>query len=496
MQLSKNILKDINTLEVSKPTEQQLELPVKIIQFGTGVLLRGLVDFFVDKANRKGIFNGRVVVVKSTASGDSTAFNDQDNLYTICVRGVENEKTISETIICSAISRVLTASSEWNEILACAANHEIRIIVSNTTEVGLQYSDDNISAQPPVSFPGKLLAFLHERYKIFNGDPEAGMVVIPTELIVDNGNLLLSILIRLANYNKLEPAFIDWLTKHNTFCNSLVDRIVPGAPPEPMRAELEQSLGYSDRLMLICESYRLWAIEGDKRVEDILSFSKIDEGVIVAPNIESYRELKLRMLNATHTLTSGLAFLSGFETVKQAMKDPHFSRFVESLMLDEIGVAIPCQLAEGAAEKFGRQTLDRFRNPFLEHKWISITLQYTAKIKMRVIPVLLNYHKLYNKVPERISTGFAAYILFMKPVKMEEGKYYGEWNGKSYPINDDSAAWFYEVWNNQPLEKMVRLVLSNVEFWGFDLSIIPGFEEEVLKHAHSLKNQSVSQPYL
>src|SRR5438270_3794732 len=106
MTLSRNTLKDINNKSLTIPDQSIFDLPEKVLQFGTGVLLRGLPDYFIDKANRQGIFNGRVVVVKSTDSGDAAAFDTQDGLYTLCVRGIEDGKKIEENIIGSAISRV------------------------------------------------------------------------------------------------------------------------------------------------------------------------------------------------------------------------------------------------------------------------------------------------------------------------------------------------------------------------------------------------------
>ena len=187
MQLSKEALGQIVTKPgLELPDVKLFELPEKVLQFGTGVLLRGLPDYFIDKANKQGIFNGRVVIVKTTNS-DSSAFDQQDGLYTICVRGVENGKTIEENIVNASVSRVLSANTEWKRILECAHNPEIKIILSNTTEVGIQLTDDNINDEPPASFPGKLLAFLLERFKAFNGSAASGMVIVPTELITDNG---------------------------------------------------------------------------------------------------------------------------------------------------------------------------------------------------------------------------------------------------------------------------------------------------------------------
>ncbi len=207
MQLSKNNIGKISPRPgLDIPDERIFELPEKVLQFGTGVLLRALPDHFIDKANKQGIFNGRVVVVKSTDS-DSSGFDRQDGLYTICVRGVENGKTVEENIINASVSRVLGAKTEWNRILQCAHNPEMKIIISNTTEVGIQLVDDDINAEPPVSFPGKLLAFLFERFKAFKGSEESGMVIVPTELITDNGAKLESIVLELAHQNNLDYKF-------------------------------------------------------------------------------------------------------------------------------------------------------------------------------------------------------------------------------------------------------------------------------------------------
>src|SRR6266496_6081708 len=176
MQLNKENLKNITAQNVIKPPEHIFELPDKVLQFGTGVLLRGLPDYFIDKANRNGIFNGRIVVVKSTATGAIDSFSQQDGLYTLCIRGIENGKRIEETIINSSVSRVLSANEDWNTILKCAYDPAMQIIVSNTTEVGIVLdTHDDIHLSPPRSFPGKLLRFLYERFKAFNGNNESGM---------------------------------------------------------------------------------------------------------------------------------------------------------------------------------------------------------------------------------------------------------------------------------------------------------------------------------
>jgi tagaturonate reductase len=471
MKLSKENLSSIRGAGIVKPAEGIFSLPEKVLQFGTGVLLRGLPDYFIDKANRQGLFNGRIVVVKSTDSGDAGAFDLQDGLYTLCVRGIEDGRKVEENIVCSAISRVLSARDQWREILALAHRPEMQIVLSNTTEVGIQLVDDDIRRNPPASFPGKLLAFLYERYKAFNGSPESGMVIVPTELIVDNGRKLAGIVKELAQIAQLEAAFVVWMERHCRFCSSLVDRIVPGKPDAALLKQLEGDLGYTDDLLAISEVYRLWAIEGDPAVRAVLRFAGADPGVIIQPDIEIYRELKLRLLNGTHTLSCGLAYLSGFQTVKQAMDDAGFSRFVADLMLKEIAPAIPYEVSVGDARDFGLRVLDRFRNPHIQHQWLSITMQYSSKMKSRVVPVLVRHYEQEDSPPSHLTLGFAAYLLFMR--------------GGSYTVNDDKAGHLAELWKAAPNE-VVYKALRDRSLWDVDLTELPGFEEAVREALNSL----------
>src|SRR4026209_30289 len=102
MKLSRGTISAIDPAKVILPPKNIFELPERVLQFGTGVLLRGLPGYFIDKANREGVFNGRIVVVKSTGSGTVQDFKEQDGLYTICVRGMQGGEIIEENIISSS----------------------------------------------------------------------------------------------------------------------------------------------------------------------------------------------------------------------------------------------------------------------------------------------------------------------------------------------------------------------------------------------------------
>ena len=488
MILRKNNLQHISSDIVSKPGDAILALPEKVLQFGTGVLLRGLIDYFIDKANHKNLFNGRIVIVKSTDHGDTMAFDQQDNLYTICVRGIDNGQRINERVINAAISRVLSSKAQWDEILACAINPGLQIIISNTTEVGISLNAaDDVKAAPPISFPGKLLAFLLARYQALGGSPESGMVIIPTELIPGNGDALRNICIELARLNKLDQDFIQWLSKENNFCNSLVDRIVPGKLPAPDKLQEEKETGYQDDLIIMAEPYRLWAIETSvQRTKDILSFSGADDGVVIAPDINKFRELKLRLLNGSHTFSCGLAVLSGFTTVKEAMANKFFNDFISTLLYDEIVPAIVDKdLTLREATRFSQKVLDRYRNPYIDHHWLSITLQYTSKMKMRNVPNLLKYYEKNSVPPVFMSLGFAAYLLFMKGDKQYVATTTGNY------ITDDKAAIIQEKWKEDTVENVVTSVLADTALWGTDLSLLPGFKQSVTTTLRAIMENGV-----
>lgn len=468
-----------STIPVQLPKQEVFSYPEKVLQFGTGVLLRGLCDYYIDKANRQGIFKGRVVLVKSTDRPGADAFTEQDGLFTHCIKGIDNGKAIEETVVNASISRTLTAATEWNAILELAQSADMQVIISNTTEVGIQYvANDPISGGSPKSFPAKLLAFLVARFDHFKGSAESGMVIVPTELIINNGDALKDIVLKLAADHQLPAAFITWLNTHNHFCNSLVDRIVPGAPDAQTNAAICADLGYTDKNLIISEVYSLWAIQGGSRVKDVLSFAKADAGVVIAEDIEIYRELKLRLLNGTHTLMCGMSYLLGFRLVKDVMANGYLSKLVMNLMLSELALAIPYKMDFKVADRFGRSVLDRFRNPFINHKLIDITVQYTTKMRMRNVPLLVNYYQEFGKAPELFAMGFAAYLQFMHAVKEENGKYFGDSNGELYPINCDYAGYFYEAWKDFDLKK----ILADTSLWGADLSALPGFEQAVQKY--------------
>lgn len=485
--LSKKNIAELNSNTVQLPSAASFDFPEKVLQFGTGVLLRGLPDYFIDKANQQEIFEGRIVVVKSTSSSGADAFSDQDGLYTICEKGIEDGQEVERYYLNNSISRVLAAKQDWQEVLEVAKNPELKVVISNTTEVGIVPSQDRLTTEAPDSFPCKLLAVLYQRFTYFDGAQDKGLVIVPTELISDNAQKLKSIVLDLAALNALGADFVAWLESANDFCNTLVDRIVPGALPEAEKLATEQLLGYTDQLMIMAEPFRLWAIESSSpRVAEVLRFAEVDAGMFLTPSIDKFKEIKLRLLNGTHTLSCAAALLAGFKIVKDTMNNSTFSHFVNQLMHREICPAIIGEkITEAEAADFASKVVDRFSNPFLDHKWASISLNYTSKMEMRVVPLIGQWYTKNTTVPAYLAFGFAAYVLFMDS-KLVGDKYVKEIGGELVELQDSFAPQLQEYWKDSAT--VVQRVLSDTNLWGTDLTQYAGFEDKVQGFVNEINN--------
>jgi len=362
------------------------QLPERILQFGSGMLLRALCVAAVDTANRTGARAGRIVVVQSTTEGAprARALNAQDGLFTLIERGLSGGAPVERVGLIGAISRALAADDQWNVVRDVAANPAIQVIISNVSEAGFR-SD--------APFPGRLTDALHAR---FTRAPDAPPVfVIPTELVPDNGPRLAAMVHDMAR--KYDNRFRNWLEARVRFCSSLVDRIVT--------AGQEATLGYGDALLTVTEPYALWAIEADP-AELRTVFPIERENVVFAPDITFYRERKLRLLNAVHTATAPLAALAGVRIVREATAHPLLGPFMKRLLFEEIIPATDIPVDDARA--FANQVLERFANPWLEHEWRVIATNQEEKFRIRVVPVIV------RRPAPGLSLAAAAHLTFTR----------------------------------------------------------------------------------
>ena len=474
---------------VDIPPDSLLDLPERAVQFGTGALLRGFVDDFVHGANLRGAFNGRIVAIASTGSARDRVLRDQDGLYTLVVEGIERGAPIRECRIISSVSRAVSATNEWNDVLELARQPLLEFIFSNTTEVGI-VSDEDSGAEdaPPKSFPAKLTRFLFERANTFEYSADRGVTVIPCELIENNGARLKEIVVAIAKRWDLGTTFIEWLDSAVPFCNTLVDRIVPGAPRDGDVERLRTMLGYEDGLLTTCEPYRLFAIEGDEALRGRLRWAT-DRGIIVAADIAPYRKRKVHLLNGAHTLMVPVALAMGFETVHDAMMQPSIGKFVHDVMHEEVA---PYLDVDGA-EEFADAVIDRFRNPHIRHALIDITLQATMKMRVRVVPSIQRYVERTGRIPQALAFGFAAFLNLLQGDLAASRRA----RGLSVPA-DDQAASLHAAWAacddgaSVSLGELVDAACRNRELWGADLTEIHGFPDAVAYHLARMREQNMA----
>lgn len=471
------------------------DMPVKIMQFGEGNFLRAFVDWMINKINTDGLFNGKVAVVQPLDRGLSDMINDQDCLYTLYLRGIENgEVKVSKDII-TCIKECINPYSGWDKTLEYGKSNDLRFVISNTTEAGIEYKDEEYTpGKCQNTFPAKLCAILYERFKAFGGDESKGLIIIPCELIDRNGDNLKICVLKYAKAWGLGEDFENWIENACPFMNTLVDRIVPGYPRDEIEA-LTAEQGYKDNVVDTGEIFHFWVIEGDKKYAEEIPFHKAGLNVLWTDNMEPYRTRKVRILNGAHTMTVLAAHLAGLETVGDCMNDKDVSEFMRKGIFEEI---IPTfDLPEDEKLMFAEAVLERFANPFIKHLLLSISLNSVSKFKVRVLPSVKEYIARLGKLPTRTMFALSALIRFYKGVTIENGKLLGNIDNNKYDICDkpDVLEFFADINTKfaNDNKALVHAVLSNISFWDEDLSVIEGFEDKVLEYYNMIENNGVRE---
>ena len=459
--------------------------PIKIIQFGEGNFLRAFVDYAFQQLNEKTNFNGGIAVVQPIEQGMVNVLNEQDGLYTLFLRGIENGKIIDQKHLISNIIKCVDPYNDFKSYLNLAHEENLEFVVSNTTEAGIEYiNDDRLDASPPKSFPAKLTRLLLERYNYFKGDSKKGLTIIPCELINYNADKLKDCILQYCKAWELDSKFLSWINLYCSFHNTLVDRIVPGYP----RHEIElynSKINYKDNLIVVAESFFLWVIEDNKMLKNRLLFDKTECDVKFVESIQPYRNRKVRILNGIHTSLVPVSYLHGNRTVTESLNDEFTAKFVENLVFDEIINTI--KMDKNELILFTKQVLDRFKNPFIIHQLSSIALNSISKFKVRVLPSLLAYNTKFNRLPFNLCFSLASLLFFYK----------GDWQGESLPIQDNPEviSFFEEQWKLDDTYTSVKVILSNIDLWGEDLSQVKNLVDMIADFIDSFDSSGIMETY-
>ena len=432
-----------------------------VIQFGEGGFLRGFADYFFQKLQDKGLFDGSVVIVQPIEKGMCSVLEQQGCEYNLFLRGIDNGQVVDEHTHIDIISRCVNPYENFESYMKLAENPDFRFIVSNTTEAGIEYVDSNQFTDAPArSFPGKLTQLLYKRFRL----GLKGFIILSCELIDHNGEELEKCCLRYADLWGLGEEFKTWLVQENDFCSTLVDRIVTGFPRDE-HEELCRRIGEQDNMMDTAEIFHLWVIQGSH--EDELPLQKAGFHVVWTDNVDPYKKRKVRILNGAHTSMVQGAHLYGLKTVGECLKDEKVSALLRKCIFGEI---IPAIGDTEDNRKFGEAVLERFSNPFIKHMLLSIALNSVSKFRARVLPTILEYRDMFGSCPQGLTFSLAALIAFYRTDDANDSQEIMDFM-KTAPVED---------------------ILKREDYWGQDLSPLLG---DVKKWYELIETEGMSKAY-
>lgn len=485
----------------------KVDRPIRVVQFGSGNFLRGFVDYMIDIANEKGLFDGDIVLLQPNSVGGTEKFRDQDCQYTVSLRGiVDGEAAVMNRQIAS-VREILGCVGDYDRYMELAELDSLRFVVSNTTEAGIVFdSADRFDLKPAKSFPGKLTQFLYRRYQAFGAAMDKGLVILPAELIDHNGAVLKSCVDRLTDLWGLEDGFKQWLDEACVFTSTLVDRIITGYPKDTEQEEWEK-LGYEDRIMVTGEPFALWVIESEKEISKELPLDKAmadmpGMDVIYTNDHKPYKKRKVRILNGAHTSFVLASFLCGNDTVLESMNDSDIRGFLQKTIYEEV---IPTlDLPKDELIDFAKAVESRFENPYVKHALLSISLNSVSKWRARCMPSLLAFTEKQGELPARLTFSLAALMAFYSGRELRGGKLIGYREGKAdgpvpgcteekdrreeYLISDDAAVLaFFAEHSADDTKMFVRACLAREDFWGRDLTKAEGLVDAVTVYLSDIR---------
>ena len=439
-----------------------------ILQIGEGNFLRAFAEYFIQLSNQSGIRSEIIICQPRRNTAVINALKAQNCGYHIVIRGRDNGQIVDEVMPVDCVSRCIDTVGEYDSLVDLFRNDALDIVISNTTEAGICFhSADKLSDCPDVSFPAKVTALLYERYKAGKN----GVIFLPVELIENNGGQFKECIKKYIALWNLGEDFASYIDNECSFCNTLVDRIVTG------HTEYK-----NDKCAVACEPYASWLIKADDEVRKALPFDRNDKRISFVDSLREYRARKVRILNGAHTMSVLAAYHMGFDIVRDMMQDDLMSRYVRKGLFEEVIPTI--NLPENELKTFAGSVLERFDNPFIDHKLLDISLNSVSKFKTRCLGTLIDYNRRTGTLPAVICFGLAALIYFYNG-QYDGARFIGKRDKDTYEIKDSRGVldFFSKAFQSGDV---VRAVLSNKNFWDTDLTEIEGLYQVVKRDYDSI----------
>lgn len=467
--------------------------PERILQFGEGNFLRGFIEWMVQQMNERIGFDASVVVVKPRPGNSLERLQAQDCKYSVNLLGLAGGKPLNELHAIDCISRAINPYSDFEAYLSLAGNADLRFVVSNTTEAGITFDPScQLADTPPASFPAKLTQLLYHRYLAFQGDNSKGLIMLPCELITANGRHLCECVMRYIDLwaddmDGKAAEFRLWVQQSCHFCNTLVDRIVPGFPVKDVEG-IQQRIGWADNLIVQAEPYHLWVIETAsnlslEQLQQEFPANKAGLNVIYTTDESPYHQRKLTLLNGPHTVLAPVAFLAGLDIVRDACQHPLVGTFIQRVIYDELMPTL--NMPHDELLRYADDVLQRFLNPYIDHQLTSIMLNSFAKFRTRDLPAL-KLCASRGTLPHGIVTGLAAICTYYRGGTRADGT-------PIHPSDDPQIISFItDLWQTGDPATVARAVLAADTIWGEDLTAITGLTEMLTNDLQVIATQGIT----
>ena len=469
--------------ELNSRTAHKVIRPERVIQFGEGNFLRAFVDWIISQINERTDFNGSVVVVQPIEKGLVDMLNSQDGLYHVNLQGMEKGQTVNSYRLIDVVSRAINPYRDFDDYEKLAELPDVRFVVSNTTEAGIAFDAScRLSDRPASSYPGKLTQLLYHRFRYFNGDPHKGLIIMPCELIFQNGHVLKKTIEQYIDLWNLGDEFRTWFETACRVYATLVDRIVPGFPKKEID-EIQRKLQYQDRMVVQGEAFHLWVIEAPEELEQEFPAGKAGLNVLFVPSEAPYHARKVTLLNGPHTVLAPVAFLSGIDIVRDACQHPVVGAYVRRVMFDELMETL--DLPKPELMQFAEDVLERFNNPFVDHQVTSIMLNSFSKFATRDLPGLKVYLQRKGRLPEGIVMGLAAILTYYKGGVRADGV--------AYSPNDlpEIISFMQELWAVGDIRKLAEKVLAADWIWHENLNEIPQLTDRLVYYLQAIRQDGM-----
>lgn len=454
---------------VRTPQYDRSRLASRIVHFGFGAFHRAHQALLTDRVlNAQGGDWGICEI--SLFSGDRlmSQLRAQDHLYTVLEKGANG----NQAIVIGAVHECLNAKLDsLTAIIEKFCEPQVAIVSLTITEKGYcidpatgtldlthpRIRHDIDSPGEPHSAPGILVEALSRRR-------ERGLLpftVLSCDNIPDNGHVVKNAVLGMAE--KRDPALAMWIREHVSFPGTMVDRIVPAATDETLD-EISRALGVADPCGISCEPFIQWVIE-DRFVAGRPAWETA--GVQLVTDVRLWEEMKLRMLNGSHSFLAYLGYLSGFQHISECMQDEAFREAAYQLMMREQAPTL--SITDVDLQRYAGSLIARFANPALKHKTWQIAMDGSQKLPQRMLAGV-RIHLERGSAWPLLALGIAGWMRYVCGV-------------------DDAGA---PIDVRDPLSDKIRLLVANVgenekvanlltlqEVFGSDLPKNPAFVQAI-----------------